>query len=176
MKVCLLCESTSKGTSVKFRRMSLCTWCEEQLARTNRAWCARGKHAVAAEAMAKNGMCKPCDTARNKARGGAARARAWYEKNRARKAAYMQQPEVKARRAALERERRRRNPDFYKLAYQRRKAYDRAYREAHREQHRATLRRWRQRHPERARAHDQRARQRRKVRAWQMLLGKEAIQ
>lgn len=166
LRTCLLCESTSKGTGVSFtKKKAICDWCFDQLACSARAWCSYGRHAVPLPAMGTTGRCKPCDNQRTRAR-----ARAWYEANKERKRAYQARSEVKERRAAGMRERRRKNPEAQRAAAQRRKPQDRIYRAAHRDMYRETARRWRQRHPERARESVRASRARRKARTWAALI------
>lgn len=39
MKTCLLCEASSLGTAVTFKRRNICTWCDEDLERRTLRFC-----------------------------------------------------------------------------------------------------------------------------------------
>ena len=59
MKTCLLCESTSAGTAVRFRNQyaKICTWCQGELKRSGRGWCPRCERAYPLVEM-RDGYCK----------------------------------------------------------------------------------------------------------------------
>ena len=129
-RICLLCEATSEGTAVTFRRRDICTACEASLARIGRAWCAYGKHAVALVDMNKE-RCTACDAARNKARSTprarAEESRAYRATRKAQLRAYYARPEVRERRRLWQRMDYARNPAHYRAVYRRHAAYKRDY-------------------------------------------------
>ncbi len=92
IRVCLLCEATSAGTAVRFRHSTsqICLWCEGELARTARAWCTYGRHAVAVQAMTPaRPNCRACIRQRRHGKdNAAARGKAWRTKNPERARAY----------------------------------------------------------------------------------------
>lgn len=70
MRTCLLCESTSAGTAVRFpnQHSAICTWCRDELKRTGRAWCAPCRSAYPLAEMTDQGrVCKKCKSVRNRA-------------------------------------------------------------------------------------------------------------
>lgn len=122
MKTCLLCESTSAGAAVTFRRRDICDWCDAELSRQGFAWCAAGRHKVAASLMRRtSSRCKPCDAAKARAslRDRRAYARAYREHRREQLAAYWRRPDVKARRNAARRAHYRVDPAPFKMRQRR---------------------------------------------------------
>jgi hypothetical protein len=114
MRTCLLCESTSAGTGVSFRRRrDICDWCDNELTRSGRAWCATGKHVVLITAMASGKpRCKACERKRNiDRRERPGYAKAWRALNAARLHAYHTRPDVMARKRASAKRRYWNNPD-----------------------------------------------------------------
>lgn len=98
IRVCLLCEASSEGTMVTFRRRDICNLCEEDLARRSLAWCALGKHKTAAADMNTTSKCKACHAAsvRQRPRDRREYTRAWKERNREYMQDYRRRPDVRA--------------------------------------------------------------------------------
>lgn len=162
---CALCHATDIPRS-RVKR-ALCEDCPPRLAARGLAWCARGKHRVAASAMARH-SCRACESKRNAERYqehrterlAKAKARYWQNPEAARK----QDKAYRARHGATINARRR-------LRY----ATDPAYRTQRREQVRqatdhARAREctaaWRRAHPGANAAMSRIWRQRQKLRIW----------
>lgn len=88
VKTCLLCECTSEGTAVVFRRkQQICTWCEDELAKRGRRFCNTCKSIKPiADMVIDRPMCRNCRIARRSDRSE--HNRVWRERNREHVAAY----------------------------------------------------------------------------------------
>lgn len=146
MKTCLLCECTSAGRLVTFRRHHICTDCEASLARRGLAWCTRGTHAVPVAEMQRHpSWCRAC-TAQARATRYAAGAESERARSRAYRIAHRDQIRERVR------AQRRRNPAAARRAalryYHRHRDRVRAYYARTRDQRLAAKRRWYQRNPD----------------------------
>lgn len=140
-KRCLLCTAPAGPHTVFRRKRAICNWCVGELERTGYAWCAMGKHKVAAVAMAKGKpRCKACEAVRCKKYYNPDYDRAWRAANPDKVLAYRRSA---ANRAA---QRRYARVKWQDAAYRARAAQWRRARYArHREAELAASRLWRQR-------------------------------
>lgn len=104
MKTCMLCESTSAGTAVTFRRRDICTWCEAKLARTGHSWCSLGRHKVVGN-VRRCAACQRAQLARRKAETGESYTQRWRRRHPEHYRAYETRSDVRARKRAHERRR-----------------------------------------------------------------------
>ena len=161
-RVCALCEATSAGALVKFRRRDICTWCADDLAARGLAWCTRCRRKVRANEIV-NGMtcCRVCNRARQTEdrRDASARGREWRAANAEHRAAYDARADVRARRARSARDRYWRNPDAAREKSRRMYARYRAAKIAY-------ARQWRAANRQRSRQQARLGYQRRKLMIW----------
>lgn len=162
-RTCFLCEATSAGTAVSFRRRDICDWCDGELARCGAAWCTTGRHKVRqADMAAGKSRCHACERARYQYPSRAAYARAWRAANPEKVAAYAVSEAYRASKRRYARNRYWSDPEQSRAESRRKKAKRKAQIRQY-----TRARYWRS--PERWRAERRRRHQEAKLRVWRGL-------